>query len=68
MQIDGLLAEIDIKIFFEAVGATTLEQIVEKNLNSHEKKYMKKNDDVDKKDYSHLDLGSLISIKKLGAG
>jgi hypothetical protein len=44
MSQDGLLAEIDFKSFFECIGGT-LEHIMEKNLNSHEVKYMKKHDE-----------------------
>jgi len=40
MMSEGLLAEIETKIFFECIGGP-LEQIVQKNLNSHEK-YMKR--------------------------
>ncbi len=52
---EGLLTEIDLNTFFECIGGS-IEQILQKNLNSHEVKYMKKNDGSAKKDYSHFDL------------
>lgn len=41
---------------------------MQKNLNSHEVKYMKKYDENQRKDYSHMKLEQMISIKKLGQG
>ena len=40
MEGEGIIAELEFKLFFECIGGT-LEQIVKKNVNSHEK-YMKK--------------------------
>jgi cGMP-dependent protein kinase len=65
MKEAGLLAEIDFKAFFECIGGT-LETIMKKNENNHEVKYMKKFDETQKKDYSHMKLEQMISIKKLG--
>jgi hypothetical protein len=46
MNKDGLLAEMEFKMFFEFLGGGTLEATIEKNLNSHEVKYMKKYDET----------------------
>ena len=62
----GLLAELEFNDFFDCIGGP-LDQIVQKNANSHEVKYMKKQEGG-KKDYSHISLDNLIMIKKLGAG
>lgn len=43
MKENGYLAEIDLKVFFECIGGT-LENMMKKNENNHEK-YMKKNDE-----------------------
>jgi hypothetical protein len=40
--------------------------MVKKNENNHEK-YLKKVDETNKKDFSHLKLESMIHIKKLGS-
>jgi hypothetical protein len=56
MKEAGLLAEIDFKAFFECIGGGTLETIMKKNENNHEVKYMKKFDETQKKDYSHMKL------------
>jgi len=67
MGSEGLLAEMDFKVFFECIGGT-LEHVMQKNLNSHEVKYMKKYDENQRKDFSHMKLEQMISIKKLGQG
>jgi cGMP-dependent protein kinase len=67
MTSEGLLAEMEFKAFFEFIGGS-LEQVMQKNLNSHEVKYMKKYDEGQRKDYSHMKLEEMISIKKLGQG
>ena len=43
MKASGQLAEIELKVFFECIGGT-LENMMKKNENNHEK-YMKKNDE-----------------------
>jgi cGMP-dependent protein kinase len=67
MKEAGKLAEISFKDFFECIGGT-LEKIMKKNENNHEVKYMKKFDESQKKDYSHMKLEQMIHIKKLGQG
>lgn len=64
MKGDGIMAEIDLKVFLEVIGGT-LEQILLKNEKYHEH-YMNRPSALLKLDFSHIKLESLISIKKLG--
>ena len=65
MESDGLVAVLEFTAFFETIGGT-LEHVMQKNLNSHEVKYMKKHEENQRKDYSHMKLEQMVSIKKLG--
>ena len=62
---DGTIAEISFSQFFELIGGQ-LEAVLKKNLNSHEVKYMKKQEGKDDKKYAGLKLEDMINIKKLG--
>jgi cGMP-dependent protein kinase len=52
-------------MFYECIGGQ-LEQIIKKNANSHENKYMK--NEKKKQNFDHLKLPDMILIKKLGFG
>ncbi|CAD8110985.1 unnamed protein product [Paramecium sonneborni] len=55
-------------MFLQMIGGS-VEQMIQKNENSHEQKYLSRlNNSQQKKDYSNITLDNLISIKKLGQG
>ncbi|CAD8067231.1 unnamed protein product [Paramecium primaurelia] len=66
MKQDGLISQIQIKVFFEIIGGT-LEQIFLKNEKAHDR-FIKKEEGQKKDQYDHFKLDELISIKKLGQG
>ncbi|KAM3131653.1 hypothetical protein pb186bvf_016184 [Paramecium bursaria] len=63
---ETILAEISFKQFYECIGGS-LEQVFKKNQTNHER-YMVKQRDSQKKDYSNLKLEDFVSLKKLGQG
>ncbi|EAR85527.2 CGMP-dependent kinase 5-1 (macronuclear) [Tetrahymena thermophila SB210] len=66
---DTLLAEISFQQLYEQIGGKNIEEIIDKNKDSHEVKYMKRANSKDlNKEYEHLKLEDMISIKKLGFG
>ncbi|KAL4488509.1 hypothetical protein ABPG72_013077 [Tetrahymena utriculariae] len=66
---DTLLAEISFQQLFEQIGGKNIEEIIDKNKDSHEVKYMKRANSKDlNKEHEHLKLEDMISIKKLGFG
>nr|CAH69748.1 cGMP-dependent protein kinase 13-3 [Paramecium tetraurelia] len=65
---ESIIAEFEIKMFFDMIGGS-VEQMIQKNENSHEQKYLNRvSVQQQKKDYSNLKLDNLICIKKLGQG
>nr|CAH69660.1 cGMP-dependent protein kinase 13-1 [Paramecium tetraurelia] len=64
---EAIIAEFEIKTFMQIIGGS-VEQMIQKNENSHEQKYLNHPSALQKKDYSNLTLDKLICIKKLGQG
>jgi len=66
METEGVLAELDYKLFFECIGGS-FEEIMKKNERSHEKKMMTQVSEL-KKLGKNVQLEQLIFYKKLGYG
>ncbi|CAD8186439.1 unnamed protein product [Paramecium pentaurelia] len=64
---EAIIAEFEIKMFMQMIGGS-VEQMIQKNENSHEQKYLNRPSALLKKDYSNITLDKLICIKKLGQG
>ncbi|KAM3140827.1 hypothetical protein pb186bvf_007054 [Paramecium bursaria] len=65
MDKKGKVAQITFDLFYECIGGE-LEQVIEKNQNNHEIKYMNKQ--KSQYVYDYLTLEQMIMIKKLGFG
>lgn len=61
---NGVIATIPINTFYKCIGGQ-LEEVLEKNKDSHELKMAAQEKKID---YSHIQLDHLIFIKKLGFG